>query len=127
MTTRNVNMYLFVAIIVALILIFSVNKYEKYSGARLVVNSQKLNSDNDQQNQKQDQKQKQKQNVEKFYNGYHGKFGKYWPYTASYIPQSQSQTKQILNRLTFDYPSVYDNPYNYPNTILPAHVIGCGG
>ncbi len=131
MKTRNINIYLLMSIIVALIVIFSVNKYEKYekySGTRLVIDSQKLNQDNSMnEKSKNNKKYDEEDKVEKFYNGYHGKFGVYWPYTASYIPQSPSQTKQILNRLTFDYPSLYDNPYNYPNTILPAHVIGCGG
>lgn len=33
----------------------------------------------------------------------------------------------ILNQLTYNYPSIYDNPYRYPNVTLPPNVIGCGG
>ena len=50
-----------------------------------------------------------------------------WPYTPKYLPEAPSQTKQILNRLVYDYPSVYDDPYRYPNVIMPPAVIGCGG
>ena len=43
--------------------------------------------------------------------GYHGNFPLSFPYTPSYTPQ----------------PYIGMNPYQYPNVILPPHVIGCGG
>ena len=65
--------------------------------------------------------------VENFYTGYQGGHGYNLPFTTSNIPQSPSQSQQILNKLTFNYPSVYDDPYRYPNVVMPPAVIGCGG
>ncbi len=121
MKTKNINLYLFTAIIIALIVIFSINKYEGYRSSRLVISSESIPTQDSNIQKKENKK------IENFYNGYHGNHGMYWPYTVSHIPQSDPQGKQILNQLTFNYPSVYDDPYNYPNVTLPAHVIGCGG
>lgn len=45
------------------------------------------------------------------------------PYYPSQYP---NYNKKILQNLVHGYPSIYDDPYRYPNVILPAHVIGCG-
>lgn len=44
-------------------------------------------------------------------------------------PQPVSKTKaQVdINRIIFDYPSIYEDPYKYPNVMLPDTVIGCSG
>lgn len=42
------------------------------------------------------------------------------PFTVNNLPEVSPQ------QLSYNYPSIYDSPYNYPNVVLPPQVIGCG-
>lgn len=142
MKLRSNNIYIFIILIVAIYIIFMVNnKYENYSTSTLLRpdtyervdkeiyqrNKPLRTSNNEKINKKYNKNLKEDFN-NIYDNGYHGGFiPPYFPYTTSYIPQTQRQDKQILNKLINQYPSIYGDPYRYPNVTLPAHVIGCGG
>lgn len=60
---------------------------------------------------------------EQFTPGFPGSCAAGAPYYPSQYP---NYNKQILESLVRSYPSIYDDPYRYPNVILPPQVIGCG-
>lgn len=103
MKISRTNIYLSLLVLLIIFIIFGMDKYEKYENC---LNADVLKNKN--------------KNIEKFYGGYE------LPFTVDNIPESLPQQKQILNQLTYNYPSVYDDPYRYPNVVLPPHVIGCG-
>lgn len=49
------------------------------------------------------------------------------PFSTYHLPERPSMKKQVDKQLVYDYPSIYDDPYHYPNVTLPPQVIGCGG
>lgn len=121
MKTKNINIYFIIAILVLLVIIYNTYRMETYENSNQ--QNKKLLSSN--------YKKDNKKNIEEnFYTGYHGghkDYGFNFPYSVANVPEVKSQTKQILNNLTFKYPSIYDDPYRYPNVIMPPAVIGCGG
>lgn len=52
-------------------------------------------------------------------------FATTFPYSVRHLP-SYNNSKTAENLMT-TYQAPYANPYSYPNSTLPAHVIGCGG
>lgn len=104
MKMKMVNVYLLIAIVLVIVSIYAFNVNETYSN----------------------KKEKFKEDFYT-YQGYHGKRGDSFPFTPSNIPESLPQKKQIRDQLSYNYPSIYDDPYNYPNVVLPPSVIGCGG
>lgn len=126
MKTRNVNISLAILVLIFVLIIFGINRKENYSGhlSGAPVPQHPPST-----------YLKKKKDLEEFKGGfqggrnrgYHGGNSYEFPLTTYTLNESPSQTKQILNRLTFDYPSVYDDPYRYPNVVLPPTVIGCGG
>ena len=109
----NINICLLIILLIVVGIIIGINRYENYKGHRLAIQSQKLNK-------------KKENKIEKFYNGYHGGLGYNLPFSTANIPEAPSQSKQILDRLVFNYPSINGDPYRYPNVVMPAAVIGCG-
>src|SRR3989304_6673396 len=109
MRPKNINICLLLIIFIIFIIIFVIYKNEQSSYYYTIDENTHI----DKKNKNIDKK------IEKFDVGY-------FPSTVYNLPESNSQNKQILDRLVYNYPSVYDDPYRYPNFLLPAQVIGCG-
>lgn len=110
MRNNRVNMILLFFVIFLVFVIFSVQYSENFEA-----NQEKLH---------QLSKEKENKNVEKFNNG---GVDVNIPFAVHNLSNAPSQNRQFLNNSRFNYPSVYDDPYRYPNISLPPTVIGCGG
>lgn len=125
MRTNKINMCLLFFVIILSFIIFGVHYRENFD------NNNKDNKDDDIEKHKEVKLNNknyniENKNVENFHNSYHGGLNPGFPFTTSNVPNAQSQNRQFLKNSTFNYPSIYDDPYRYPNVTLPPTVIGCG-
>lgn len=121
------NIYLVGLILLVVIILLSMNINEGYRSVGSILKP--VNFENVQEAKKRQMSSYRNEQLQEGFanDGYHGSQNPVFPYTTQYLKSSLSGGKQVLEKAIWDYPSRYGDPYRYPNVILPASVMGCGG
>ena len=118
MKVKNSNLYLIVILFLSVLVIYSINISETYYNNNPFSNDPYATNTNNNTNNNTTLLGK---GLSQNSNTLLGKG------TENFTTGFQNGGNSFGNFLTQQYPGMYDNPYMYPNTVIPPPVIGCGG